>query len=106
MIEPDHFDEKLAGGGSGPTICSTRAFVTLGNTNNLSGTDRRFKVWLVVRKQLHFEFITFLVQIVCQPDLNKILRAQFNGDSVDNPIQFLASLCLKVPATAKRCEFF
>src|SRR5215813_7670549 len=21
MIEPDHFDEKLAGGGSGPTIC-------------------------------------------------------------------------------------
>src|SRR5262249_19834838 len=24
MIEPDHFDEKLAGGGSGPTICSTR----------------------------------------------------------------------------------
>src|SRR5215813_9881728 len=22
MIEPDHFDEKLAGGGSGPTICS------------------------------------------------------------------------------------
>src|SRR5215813_9869364 len=23
MIEPDHFDEKPAGGGSGPTICST-----------------------------------------------------------------------------------
>jgi len=22
MIEPDHFDEKRAGGGSGPTICS------------------------------------------------------------------------------------
>ena len=22
MIEPDQFDEKLAGGGSGPTICS------------------------------------------------------------------------------------
>jgi len=21
MIEPDQFDEKLAGGGSGPTIC-------------------------------------------------------------------------------------
>jgi len=21
IIEPDHFDEKLAGGGSGPTIC-------------------------------------------------------------------------------------
>ena len=24
MIEPDHFDEKLAGGGSGPTLCWAR----------------------------------------------------------------------------------
>jgi hypothetical protein len=23
MREPDHFDEKLVGGGSGPTLCST-----------------------------------------------------------------------------------
>jgi hypothetical protein len=26
MIEPDQFDEKLAGGGSGPTICSATVF--------------------------------------------------------------------------------
>jgi len=29
MIEPDQFDEKLAGGGSGPTICSTAFYLAV-----------------------------------------------------------------------------
>jgi hypothetical protein len=43
MIEPDQFDAKLAGGGSGPTIGSASSLVAPRTKSNSPGCERKAK---------------------------------------------------------------
>src|SRR5262245_14812703 len=57
MIEPDHFDEKLAGGGSGPTLC----WVSPRRTNALPDAKDQ---WHRVGRDPFVALVVFIVRMV------------------------------------------